>query len=176
MVDPPRHGSGRQSGQGRRPGSSRLRQDTERDNPKMIELCRKVVLVPPEGQPLDKDLFDGIAKEAAGIVANDRPKTKTSQLRRFYDELLRWEARVNDGDPKEAKERLREHLPFIRMMNAKAAYANGRKAQGRSLVGPSFVTLLRRCLEQVGDDPAALRNSKLFFEAFMGFYKRHGPQ
>ena len=43
----------------------------------------------------------------------------------------------------------------------------------------SFVTLLRRCLEQVDDTPKsphALRNSRLFFEAFMGFYKRHGPQ
>ena len=171
MVNPPRHGSGRQGGQGRRPGPDRRRQDAERDNPKMIELCRKVVLVPPEGQPLDKDLFDRIAKEAAGIVANDKPKTKTSQLRRFYDELLRWEARVNDGDPNEAKERLREHLPFIRMMIAKAAYA-----KGRNLVGASFVRLLGRCLEQVNDDPDALRNSKLFFEAFMGFYKLHDPR
>ena len=137
----------------------------------MTELCRKVVLVRTEGQPLAPDLFDGIARQAAGVVASDRPKTKTSQLRRFYDELLRWEARVNEGGPDGAKERLREHLPFIRMMNAKAGYA-----RGRNLVGASFVTLLGRCLEQVNDDPDALRNGKLFFEAFMGFYKLHDPR
>ena len=173
-MNPSRHDRDRRSGQGHRSEPDRGRQHAGRDNPEMTELCRRVVLVSSDGQPLARDLFDLIAEEAARIVARDG--TKTSQLRGFYDELLRWEAKVNDGPPERAKERLREHLPFIRMMNAKAAYANGRKAQGRSLVGPSFVTLLRRCLEQVGDDPAALRNSKLFFEAFMGFYKRHGPQ
>lgn len=174
MVNPPRHDRGRQDGQRRPPGPGRRRQDPERDNPEMNELCRKVVLVPTEGQPLAPDLFDGVAEKAAKIVAKD--ETKISQLRGFYDELLRWEAKINDGDPGGAKDRLREHLPFIRMMNAKAAYANGRKVQNRSLIGPSFVTLLRRCLEQIDDDPIALRNGKLFFEAFMGFYKRHGPQ
>ena len=171
-MSPSTYDRGQRSGQERRPGRpDRRRQDTERDNPEMNELCRKIVLVPTEGQPLAPDLFDGIAEKAAGIVANDRPKTKTSQLRRFYDELLRWEARVNDGGPEGAKEELRKHLPFIRMMNAKAAYA-----KGRNLVGASFVTLLGRCLEQVNDDPDALRNGKLFFEAFMGFYKLHDPR
>ena len=140
----------------------------------MRKLCLEVVLVRSEGQPLASDLFDRIAEKAAKIVAKD--ETKTSQLRRFYDELLRWEAKVNDGGPEGAKDRLRDHLPLIRMMNAKAAYANGRKVQGRSLVGTSFVTLLRRCLEQVDDNPDALRNSQIFFEAFMGFYKLHGPR
>ena len=177
-MNPPRHDPRRQDRQGRRsrPNHHR-RQDTGRNSFEMDELCRKIVLVPSEGQPPSPDLFDGIAEEAAKIVAKD--ETRTSQLRRFYDELLRWEAKVNDGDPEGAKDRLREHLPFIRMMNAKAAYAKGRKAQGRSLVEMSFVTLLRRCLEQVDDTPKgphALRNSRLFFEAFMGFYKCHGPQ
>lgn len=174
MATPSRHDRGKRGGQRHRPGPGRRREDTDRDSPEMNELCRKVVLVPTEGQPLAPDLFDGIAERAAKIVAKD--ETKISQLRGFYDELLRWETKVNDGDPGGAKARLRKHLPFIRMMNAKAAYANGRKVQGRSLVGPSFVTLLGRCLEQVNDDPDALRNGKLFFEAFMGFYKRHGPQ
>ena len=171
-MNPPRHGPGRQEGQGRRsrPNHHR-RQDTGRNSFEMDELCRKIVLVPSEGQPLVPDLFDQIAREAANIVANDRPKTRTSQLRRFYDELLRWDTKVNDGAPDGAKGRLREHLPFIRMMNAKAAYA-----KGRDLVGTSFVALLGRCLEQVNDDPDALRNSKLFFEAFMGFYKLHDPK
>ena len=170
-MSPPRYGPRRQDGPGRRSGSAPRHQDTERYSPELEALCGKVVLVPPEGQALAPDLFDRIAEEAAKVVAKDRPKARTSQLRRFYDELLRWEAKVNDGDPDGAKDRLNEHLPFIRMMNAKAAYA-----KGRNLVGASFVALLGRCLEQVSDDPDALRNSKLFFEAFMGFYKLHDPK
>ena len=182
-MNPPRHDPRRQDRQERRSRPDHRRQDTGRNSFEMDELCRKIVLVPSEGQPLAPDLFDGIAEEAAKVVAKDRPKTnaktntKTNtshQLRRFYDELLRWEAKVNDGDPEGAKDRLREHLPFIRMMNAKAAYA-----KGRNMVGTSFVALLGRCLEQVEDAPKgphALRNSRLFFEAFMGFYKLHGPR
>ena len=179
MMNSPRRGPGRQDGPGPRSRPNRQRRDAGRNRSEMDELCHKIVLVPSEGQPPSPDLFDGIAEEAAKVVAKDRPKTnaKTNtshQLRRFYDELLRWEAKVNDGDPEGAKDRLREHLPFIRMMNAKAAYA-----KGRNMVGTSFVALLGRCLEQVEDAPQgphALRNSRLFFEAFMGFYKLHGPR
>ena len=169
MVNPSRHDRGRRSGHGHNSRNDRRRQGGGSNDSRMAELCPEVVLVPPEGQSLAPALFDRIAEEAAKVVAEDN--TKTSQLRRFYDELLRWEAKVNNGDPEGAKDRLREHLPFIRMMNAKAAYAKGRK-----LVGASFVALLRRCLEQVNDDPDALRNGRLFFEAFMGFYKLHGPR
>ena len=166
-----RHDSRRQDRQGHRSRGSHGRQNRS-DDSEIQELCHEVVLL-PKGEPPVADLFDGIASRAAKIVANEKTrtsqKTKTSQLRRFYDELLRWEDKVN-SDPNGSKERLRKHLPFIRMMNAKAAYA-----EGRGLVGSSFVALLRRCLEQVNDDPKALRNCKLFFEAFMGFYKLHGP-
>ncbi len=58
---------------------------------------------------------------------------------------------------------------FIRMLNAKAAYAEGRKH-----VDKSFVDLMAHGLKQV-TDPAALRHFKLFFEAFLGFYKAERP-
>ena len=48
------------------------------------------------------------------------------------------------------------------MLNAKAAYA-----QGRQHVDANFVALIARCLGQV-DSPETLRNFKLFFEAFLG--------
>ena len=138
----------------------------------MKSLGSRIVLAP--GTSISPDLFDDVADQAARIVAGEG--TRNSQLRRFYDELLRWEDKVNGGEPEGAEARLREQLPFIRMMNAKAAYAKGRKLKGRELVGAAFVEMLRRCLEQVNDDPGALRNCRLFFEAFMGFYKLHGPQ
>ncbi len=140
-----------------------------RDRPaaSMQPLLEKIVLVPRANGAFSPDLFDGIAWEAArNIATEDKKLNKTSQLRKFYNELLMWEERVNGGEPEGAKDRLARHLPLIRMLNAKAAYA-----QGREHVGENFVSLLRRCLEQVEDNPESLRYCRLFFEAFMGFYK-----
>ena len=136
----------------------------------MQELCKKIDFEPPNGGALSPELFNEHAEEAAKIVARaGSRKNKTSQLRRFYDELLRWEEKVNGGDASQSKDRLRDCLPFILMMNAKAAYA-----KGRGLVDETFVVLLRTCLENGAKSPQALRHCRLFFEAFMGFYKLHG--
>jgi len=115
---------------------------------------------------LPADLFDEVARHAAKQVAGDarNQKNKPSQLRQFYDELVMWEEKVQRDES-----RFREYLPFIRMLNAKAAYAEGRKH-----VDQNFVDLMHHCLGQV-DDAQALRNFKLFFEAFMGFYKVERP-
>ena len=138
----------------------------------MTGLCDRIILTRSLEDKLDPDLFDGIACEAAKHIDGEGKNiNKTSQLRKFYDELLMWEDRVNGKGPDGAKGQLHEYLPLIRMLNAKAAYA-----QGRGHVGPDFVSLLRRCLEQVKDDPETLRHARLFFEAFMGFYKVVRPK
>jgi CRISPR-associated protein Csm2 len=66
-------------------------------------------------------------------------------------------------------EKFDDYLPFIRMLNAKAAYAKGRK-----LVDDKYVGLLFSGLQQV-TDPETLHTFKLFMEAFMGFYKQERP-
>ncbi len=91
---------------------------------------------------------------------------KPTQLRKFYDELCLWETKARNG----GKERFAEYLPFIRMMNAKAAYA-----EGRELVDCNYSTLISHCLNQV-TDPATMTRCKLFMEAFMGFYKQERPK
>ncbi len=109
----------------------------------------------------DPELFDTRAREAAEQVACcGREMNKPTQLRRFYDEIVMWDQKVRHHP-----DRFQEYLPFIRMLNAKVAYAEGRK-----LVDGAFADLLSHCLGQVNtaDD---LRVLKLFFEAFMGFYK-----
>jgi CRISPR-associated protein Csm2 len=124
-----------------------------------IDLC------PPPGQSLNPDLFDGIARRVAKAISDaDRYRNKPSQLRQFYDELVMWEEKA-----RQTPERFADYLPFIRMLNAKAAYAEGRKH-----VDKSFVDLMAHGLKQV-TDPAALRHFKLFFEAFLGFYKAERP-
>ena len=117
----------------------------------------------------DADLFDRRAQAEARKVAlcDDRPKRENNptQLRRFYDEIVLWDTRVA-----QQPERFGEFLPIIRMLNAKAAYA-----QGRKLVDRDFVELLRETLAEV-KDPASMSTCKHFWEAFMGFYKLERPK
>ena len=122
------------------------------------------------GGDIDPELFNTIARKAARAVAKDgdRPRraNKPSQLRKFYDELCMWEAKARGA----GHDRFGEYLPFIRMLNAKAAYA-----EGRELVDCNYSTLLSHCLNQV-QDPPTMTQCKLFMEAFMGFYKQERPK
>jgi CRISPR-associated protein Csm2 len=122
------------------------------------------VIFQPLNQPLNVDLFNGTAKQAAATIAENRNFNKPSQIRKFYDELCLWETKAN-LDPN----RFADYLPFILMLNAKVAYAKGRR-----LVDSNFVKLLGDCLKQV-KDLNTLRTCKLFLEAFLGFYKELRP-
>ncbi len=110
---------------------------------------------------IPSNLFDTTARKAAKKVADvKREMNKGTQVRRFYDELVMWEEKVRQNP-----ERFDEYLPFIRMLKAKAAYAKGRK-----LVDTVFVELLEQIIDSV-HGLSDLRTAKLFFEAFLGFYK-----
>lgn len=117
-------------------------------------------------KPLNPELFNSVAQQAAKQVAAqaDSRKNNATQLRRFYDELILWEARVTQQPGK-----FEDYLPFIRMLNAKVAYAEGRK-----LVDRTFVTLMHHTLGEV-QNAESLTTCKLFWEAFMGFYKQERP-
>jgi len=151
----------------RRQGQNRPRGDDDRrDRAAQAQLDTSgIVLHGGENGALDPALFDTVAHEAAKGIGSNKWGNKPAQIRQFYDELVMWEERVRQ-DPG----RFQEFLPFIRMLNAKAAYA-----QGRQHVDQNFVALIARCLAQV-DSPETLRNFKLFFEAFLGFYKLEGPK
>jgi len=127
-------------------------------NPRTLEL---EILFKNDSGNCPPELFDTMARKAAKKVADVRREmNKGTQIRRFYDELVMWEEKVRQNP-----ERFDEYLPFIRMIKAKAAYAKGRK-----LVDTVFVELLEQIIDSVnsfGD----LRTAKLFFEAFLGFYK-----
>lgn len=120
---------------------------------------------------IEVDLFSEVAHETAKTIATDSKSNKPTQLRRFYDEIVMWDTRINtQATQQERDDVLRESLPFIRMMNAKVAYA-----KGRNLVNDDYLDLLNHCLKQV-EDPHTLRHFKLFMEAFMGFYKLERPK
>lgn len=118
------------------------------------------------------EMFDEIAQRAASRLADTtRQFNKPSQLRRFFDELVMWDTKVNTAGNAEVRERIfADSLPFIRMMNAKAAYA-----EGRDLVDINFAALFSHCIRQI-NSPGTLRTGRMFFEAMLGFYKLERPK
>ncbi len=125
---------------------------------------------------IGEELFNTIAKETAITIAKNpsRMVNKPTQLRRFYDEIVMWENKAsfllaNEEDEQKSVDKFGEMLPFIKMINAKTAYA-----QGRKLVDKNYVTLINHCLNQV-TDIKTMKHFKLFMEAFMGFYKVERP-
>ena len=113
-------------------------------------------------------LFSDIAENKARTVheAGEGKKNKSTQLRRFYDELVMWYERVQfERTPAERQAKYQEVAPFIQMLVAKAAYANGRKH-----IDNTFEQMFSHVIRQISDADS-LRHAKLFMEAFMGFYK-----
>ncbi len=119
---------------------------------------------------IDPQLFSSKAEELAQQLADDHKKSKgqrankRTQLRKFYDEVLRLEseARSREGE----WDRI---APLVHMLTAKAAYA-----KGRELVSETFLNFIKDSVSQVKEqkDLAVFAN---FFEAVMGFYRQHGP-
>ena len=113
---------------------------------------------------IDIELFDETARKTADIIAeNSRNNNKPTQLRRFYDEIVMWYDKLQGKDNADYL----KALPFIKMINAKVAYAKGRKH-----VDEQYVQLMSHCMRQLDKDNIdTFFHFKLFMEAFMGFYK-----
>jgi CRISPR-associated protein Csm2 len=117
---------------------------------------------------LPRDIFSDVAQEAAKIISEScgLNANKSSQLRRFYDELLMWNDAVQQVQSNEGREgKYKELEPFIKMLKAKVAYA-----KGRNHVDGNFEKLFSRCIDSI-DSHESLRYCKLFMEAFTGYYK-----
>ncbi|RLA08824.1 MAG: type III-A CRISPR-associated protein Csm2 [Gammaproteobacteria bacterium] len=114
---------------------------------------------------IDAELFSSTAKETAQKIGENK-NNKPTQLRRFYDEIVMWHEKTQQADV----DKFKEYLPFIKMINAKVAYAKGRKH-----VDDNYMQLINHCLKQVTDQKT-MNIFKTFMEAFMGFYKVYGPK
>jgi CRISPR-associated protein Csm2 len=117
---------------------------------------------------LDPELFSTKAEQLAKSIGDeDKRKNKSTQLRRFFDEINRLNTQAQTDT-----ENLNWNmiLPRVHMVVAKTAYA-----QGRNLVTPSFVNLVKESINQIKekDDLQVFAN---FLESFMGFYKVYGPK
>jgi CRISPR-associated protein Csm2 len=119
-----------------------------------------------EKQLVDPELFSKTAEELAKETAKEKKSNKRTQIRKFYDEIVR--LAMLSKSPSHKWEHL---LPLVHMITAKAAYANGRN----KLISDSFLQFLRTSIEQI-KEPEDLNVFSNFFEAFMGFYRLHGPK
>lgn len=120
------------------------------------------------GTEINPKLYSDIAENAAievGKQIGGRDANKGTQLRRFYDELVMLQGKVGNSP-----EKFSAQAPYIQMLKAKVAYAMGRKK-----VDANFDKLIRHLVDEV-KDPVTFAQAKLFMEAFMAFYKVHGPK
>jgi len=112
------------------------------------------------------ETFDTIASDLARMLEEEGGGkiNKSSQLRRFYDQIIRFS---EDHQPTEDKERDEERfsraLPFVRMLSAHAKYAETRKK-----VGPNFVAFMQIGMRKVSS-AEDLRMFRTLFEAVIGF-------
>lgn len=117
----------------------------------------------PEAGLINPDLFSEVADKYAETIKESgiraRGKNKITQIRKFYDEVLLHHERIK------GEEDFKKRLPFIRMLNAKAYYA-----EGRGLITQEFRNFIQQCLSQVKTKKDFEVFVK-FFEAFMGFYR-----
>ncbi len=120
------------------------------------------------GEQITSRLYSDIAEAAAKTVGEQlggRDTNKGTQLRRFYDELVMLQGKVGRD-----QENFDAQIPYVQMLKAKVAYAMGRKK-----VDVNFEKLIRHVVDQI-TNPATFAQAKLFMEAFMAFYKVHGPK
>lgn len=115
---------------------------------------------------IKSDLFSTDAENLAKKIAEEGTKTcnKRSQIRKFYDEVLNFSVRFGKDSAEFEK-----MLPYLKMLNAKAAYA-----KGRGLISDSFKNFISDSLKQVNDKD----DFEVFvglFEAFMGYYRLYRP-
>lgn len=107
-------------------------------------------------------------QEAKRILENVN-STASSQVRKYYDELRRFRAQIEQAqNPQEKQEKFRKFLPPVKMLRAKIMYA-----KGRGVVTENFVSFVSKHISLLKID-ADFENFLLFcrhFEAVIGFLK-----
>lgn len=114
---------------------------------------------------IEPELFSSTAENLAKVLYREQQESKgkankPTQIRKFYDEVVRFDTLLK-ANPSEFD----CTLPYLMMLNAKAAYA-----MGRDLVSKGFKEFISASLKQVKDkDDFGVFAS--LFEALMGYYK-----
>lgn len=119
-----------------------------------------------ENRKVDPKLYSDKAESFARLFSSDgdsnRKHNKPTQIRKFYDEVVRLNLEARQGDWDNIH-------PLVSMLSAKAAYA-----RGRDLVSDSFLEFVRGAVSQI-ETPQDLSVFSNLFEAIYGFYKLYKP-
>ena len=116
----------------------------------------------PERQKLNPQLVDGEAARWAGLFKT----MKTTQMRRFYDELKAIERKILTGnDAQEQQANFERDRAFIMMFKAKAVYAEKRKVSPREFT--QFIFDHTASIKKLEDFQAFLK----IFEAVVAFHR-----
>lgn len=116
------------------------------------------------------DLFSVIAQEITQELKNDFPKLGTTQVRKFYNDLLTIREQIESAQDRDAA--LMLQLPYIHMIVSKAQYAATRKPQN---VGSQFVKLIQKCTQDLKPEKDIAKNHQHFsvfcslFEAIVAY-------
>ena len=126
----------------------------EQNNEIVLELSEKNV-----------ELFGDVAKNLADeIAAEGKGQTnKGTQIRKFYDAVLKLNQKAQNIRKSEYKKKI---FPFVVMLKSKVAHA-----KARNLVSIKFEEMINKCVVQA-NTKEKMELFKLFFEAFIGFYKK----
>lgn len=111
---------------------------------------------------IDPELFSKMAEDLAKAVfeQSNNKMNKPTQIRKFYDEVVRFDSIVKTNH-----EEFEMILPYLKMLNAKAAYA-----MGRDLISMNFKNFIQNSIKQINDKDDFSAFAGLF-EAFIGYYK-----
>jgi len=109
---------------------------------------------------LNSDVFWKDAEKLANMF---HPSPKSSQLRKFYDEIVHYSSMVR-AKPDDSSEWANVE-PLVKMIIAKAAYAEARKN-----VSKYFSDFIQHYIKKI-DSPKDLTAFCSFFEAIVGFHK-----
>jgi len=123
-----------------------------------------------ERKIINPELFSVVANSLAEKFHEEggKVKNKRTQLRKFYDEIYEHKTRLKSLNEQERQKEFELTLPYLNMIIAKVAYAEGRK-----LVTKSFVDFIKNGIMSI-KTPDDLFVFADLFESIMGFYRIYG--
>ena len=112
-------------------------------------------------------IYSDIAEQAAKSIQHGN-KNNSSQLRKFYDEIVKWNNKVQNKKNEQSRQiEFKLSIPDIQKLKSQAAYAFS-----RDLIDDKYLEIFNHCIDSI-TSPRMLKEVKFFLEAMMGFYKYH---
>ena len=105
-------------------------------------------------------LSKSVNKDGRDRRGNPRKKLSSTQIRKFYEEVLNLKAQYDNGKS------FREILPYFKMLKAKANVA-----YERDVINTNFKKFIEENVDYVGDDEKRFKIFCTFFEAVVAYAK-----